>query len=264
MTPSAGAPSIQAFARIRRDGVHLDFVLVSFTPMRIAAFFFVLLPLFAIEACSDTDSNPEPTNGTNDASTSDTGTSTLPDGGTSDPDGGNTSDAKTDAAPDAPPAGAKKIFVTSLDYNGQLGATTGADGKCAARAFAANLAGTYKAWISTVGTDDAKTRLAHHTGPYVRIDGAIVASDWNELASNAHQAAIDIDEKGTKVAASSAVWTNTKPDGTSKGNEHCLSWNSPSNGEIGSYGVVDAKDSRWTDAAIGACEPKARLYCVEQ
>jgi len=231
--------------------------------MRIALVLLAALPpLVAIEACSS-DSDDDVIAGDGDAGTKQDAKTTGNDADTTS-DSSDTTDAKIDVTQDTGPVSGKKIFVTSLDYTGNLGGTTGADAKCTARAVAANVPGTFKAWISTTGADDAKSRLNHSSGAYVRIDGVLVANDWNQLASNAHAAAIDIDEKGVKVASSTAVWTNTKPDGTSRSSEHCLNWASPSNGEIGSYGVVDAKDVRWTDAAIGACEPKARLYCVEQ
>jgi hypothetical protein len=234
--------------------------------MRIALVILTLAPLFALHACSGgNDDEPVAGPGGVDAGTQkDSGSSSNDDSSTAKEDGSGTPDAKTDAPKEAATGAGKKIFVTSFVYTGSLGGTTGADGKCASRAFDANVPGTFKAWISTSGADDAKTRLAHGTGAYVRMDNVIVANDWAQLASNNHLAAIDIDEKGAKVAASSPVWTNTLPDGTSKGDDHCVQWASASNGQKGAYGVVDAKDSNWTNAAVGACQPQARLYCVEQ
>src|SRR5207248_2675590 len=42
----------------------------------------------------------------------------------------------------------KRVFVTSVMYDGNLGGLAGADAKCQARATAASLSGTYKAWLS--------------------------------------------------------------------------------------------------------------------
>src|SRR5690349_8427688 len=145
--------------------------------MRIALLLFAALPLLAIEACSSDESTTPSETPDDDASTKTDAKSNGEDGGTTnDSSGGN--DATKDALQDTGPVSGKKIFVTSLDYTGNLGGTTGADGKCAARATVANLAGTYKAWISTTGADDAKTRLAHSTGAYVRVDGVPIANDW--------------------------------------------------------------------------------------
>jgi cysteine-rich repeat protein len=49
----------------------------------------------------------------------------------------------------------KKVFVSSQMYDGNLGGLAGADAKCQALADAANLTGTYMAWISTNQHDRA-------------------------------------------------------------------------------------------------------------
>ena len=237
--------------------------------MRLAAMLAVLAPLLALYACSSsTDEEPVAGQGGLDS-----GNGSNKDGGspgededssTTKEDGSGTPDVKTDTPTEAATGTGKKIFVTSIVYTGSLGGTLGADGKCATRAFEGNLPGTFKAWLSTTGTDDAKTRLTHSTGAYVRVDNVIVANDWAQLASGTHQAAIEIDEKNAKVPASSAVWSNTAPDGTSRGADHCLQWASASNGQKGAYGFADAKNSNWTNGAVSDCLQQARLYCVEQ
>ena len=52
----------------------------------------------------------------------------------------------------------RKVFVTSIGYDGNLGGLAGADAKCMTRAAAGNLSGTYKAWLSS-STVNAKDRI---------------------------------------------------------------------------------------------------------
>src|SRR5205823_203503 len=78
----------------------------------------------------------------------------------------------------------KVVFVTSTSYDGNLGGLTGGDAKCQARAVAAGLAGTYKAWLCS-GSTSAASRLSHlSTGDYVRLDGAVLANGWAGLTDD--------------------------------------------------------------------------------
>lgn len=75
-----------------------------------------------------------------------------------------------------------RVFVTSEAYNGNLGGVTGADAKCQALADAANLGGTYRAWLSASG-QAANSRLIHSIHPYGLVDGTLIANDWDHLVS---------------------------------------------------------------------------------
>src|SRR6187401_2282495 len=85
-------------------------------------------------------------------------------------DGVSSEPAAPDAAEDTGGkvvTGNKRVFVPDQTYvGGLLGGLAGADMKCEARAAAAGLAGTYKAWLSDQ-TKSATARLTHSTGAYL-------------------------------------------------------------------------------------------------
>jgi hypothetical protein len=178
----------------------------------------------------------------------------------------------TDVAPPAP-AG-KKAFATSTTYTGNLGSIAGAHSKCQARAGAAGLAGTFKAWISgrTTGFGDqnAADDLSHATVPYELVNGTKVADDWADLTDGSLDHAIDRDEFGNSVSGS--VWTNTETNGMAHdytrdcgpGSSTSAVWTSASGYESGRYGTATASNSQWTMTNNTACSNNFRLYCFEQ
>nr|MBA3500495.1 hypothetical protein [Deltaproteobacteria bacterium] len=76
----------------------------------------------------------------------------------------------------------KRVFLTAGQFSGaQIGGLTGADAKCQAEAMAANLTGTYKAWLSDI-TGSPSTRFTKSTiVPYVRTDGFLLAQSFDDL-----------------------------------------------------------------------------------
>ena len=166
----------------------------------------------------------------------------------------------------------KKVFLSSVAYDGNLGGVAGADAKCATLATNASLAGTYKAWISvTTGTDDPATTFTHSTVPYKLVNGTTIANNWAGLTSGTISAAISLDENGATPAATNR-WTNTTTSGTASssgsGNStNCVGWtNNASGGKNGRYGSSGATNSTWTDngATNTGCNGLLRLICVQQ
>jgi hypothetical protein len=158
------------------------------------------------------------------------------------------------------------MFISSVDLNGNLGGLPGADKTCQARANAAGLPGTYKAWLSD-STQSPSTRFTQSTRPYVRVDGEVVANDWAELTSGSIKTVL-LDEKGTP-SADSLAWTNTTSDGTPGGaggsNKHCSDWTSNAPGPFANNGNPGLfTDNRWTHNSATACEDTAGLICVQQ
>src|SRR5438309_187118 len=95
--------------------------------------------------------------------------------------------AVPDATPVVPDAALsstpKRVFVTSTTHTGALGGLAGADAICAARAAAANLDGTYKAWLSTPA-ESAAARLTHSSAQYHLVDGTPIAASWDDLVGS--------------------------------------------------------------------------------
>src|SRR5215468_487958 len=80
-------------------------------------------------------------------------------------DSGASDAAAIDApGPDAD-LGPHLVFVTSTVHDCAFGGLTAADAFCQARAQAAGLPGSYKAWLADANGSPA-TRMTHHAGNY--------------------------------------------------------------------------------------------------
>ena len=160
---------------------------------------------------------------------------------------------------------AKKVFATSTTYTGSLGGLSGAHSECNARATAAGLSGSFKAWLSdsVAGPQDtfARAQVPYPRVPFYRVDGVRIADHWTDLTDGTTQAPIGLDESGDP--APFLVWTSTLTDGSPNPlGETCTNWTSTTGN--GSYGV-SGQAPFWTDA-LGelACTVEAALYCFEQ
>jgi hypothetical protein len=149
-------------------------------------------------------------------------------------------------------------FVSSAVISGGLGGVAGADLKCNTLAAAANLKGTYRAWISVAGTN-AADRITSN-GPWYLVGGQLVASTKAELVSGNLKHGIDYDEKNVHApAAEDRVWTGTAPDGTFNGPE-CGVWSGAGQARVGE---AEFNDGRWTSSTVEVCGQVNRVYCFE-
>lgn len=182
--------------------------------------------------------------------------------------------------PSPTPQAAKRVFLTSGAYDGDLKtggsnvglgkASSGLDGAdkiCQYYANRANLGSTWKAWLSD-GNTSASSRLNHHNGPYVRLDGAVVANNWNDFTDGYIQNGIYVIESGTNMSVD--VWTNTRVSGLKKygGNASCNEWTTNSTNGSSNFSVTGRSESKyytWTEANnVYSCNIRANLYCFEQ
>jgi hypothetical protein len=108
-------------------------------------------------------------------------------------------------------------------------------------------------------------------------NGAAIASSYADLvAGSGIDTALNTTELGGQVT-SSAVWTNTRHDGTPGGslplgeyecpnyplNDHCANWGSSAGN--GSYALNQATNCVWTAFSRGLCSStNNRLYCFQQ
>lgn len=160
----------------------------------------------------------------------------------------------------------KRVFVTSQRYNGYLGGLSGADLKCQQRADAANLGGTWKAWLSS-STQSATSRLTHFNGPYVLINGTTIANNWSDLIDGTIASPINVTELNGLVSI--PVWTNTDINGEIAPNNktwHCSNWTTSSSSRRGNTGETQSSNSRWTTGISELCSQNnyVGLYCFEQ
>jgi hypothetical protein len=163
----------------------------------------------------------------------------------------------------------KRVFISSTTTESNFGSLAAADAVCGARAVAAGLGGTWKAWLST-STTSAASRLTHASVPYQLVDGTIVASNWFSLVSGTIKNPIGLDETGTSKPGSGA-WTGTNADGSSYNGFTCQDWTvvedcASSMTYHGLLGVDGHVDSTWTNWGGDSCCTGAAFpfYCFEQ
>ena len=153
------------------------------------------------------------------------------------------------------------VFVTSERYDGDLGGLTGADAECQALAEAAGLNGTYMAWLSD-STGSPATRFDLSGGPFVRLDGRVIADDWADLTDELLDDPIDLTELNVGDLKS-RTWTSTTTGGAFTGLTHCNDWSGT--GGTGSQGDTDRATGTWTAREDHVpCTATAPLYCFEQ
>lgn len=172
-------------------------------------------------------------------------------------------EVKPAPTPGSQPAGSR-IFITSTRYDGNLGGLAGADAKCQARADAANLGGTWKAWLSD-STTSASSRLIKDTGPYKLLNGTVIANGWDDLADGTIQNPININE--FNQPASGTSWTHTNEYGGIFGTlTPCNNWTSVGGDYtydlIGNYLKTDKEWTAWPSGTY--CNVPQTLYCFEQ
>ncbi len=183
-------------------------------------------------------------------------------------------------SPSSSPLPAKRVFVTSTTYNGNLGGLSGADQKCLDRANAANLcggipcaAGTWKAWLSD-STGSPSTRFSatvrSTTDPVVfkLVDRTTpIANGWTDLTTINLLRPIFLAENGASiVTGNNAVFTDTRRNGLIHASDrHCQNWTSTLSSVYHYFGNNTYTDSRWTEITTSSsCNNQRRLYCFEQ
>jgi hypothetical protein len=192
-----------------------------------------------------------------------------------------------------PTAAPNVVFITSASGNGDLSqwpdalavSATGlaaGDAICQARANAAGLPGTYKAWLSTSTTDaychiqgfDGYTKsgkcgqasLPVAAGPWVRTDGYPFADTIDKLVDNASAygqvfAPVLLNENGDAVV-SSWYYTGTYGDGT-VGSTHCNNWTSNASSSLGDSGNTWGTTGWWSDGGGNDCDSVQPLLCMQ-
>jgi hypothetical protein len=154
-----------------------------------------------------------------------------------------------------------RIFRTATTQNADLGGIEGADAICAAEASAAGLQGEFKAWLSTVSLP-VFDRVTRANGPYVLVDGTIVANGWDDLVDGSILAPINLDAGG--VVRAGEVWTGTLAiGGASFLGDDCAAFTSGTTG-VALCGATDSTTSTWTENSTPACSTLLGLYCIEQ
>jgi hypothetical protein len=180
--------------------------------------------------------------------------------------------------PDQP---TKLVFVTSIGHDGNLGGIAGADAFCMARATAAGLPGTFKAWLSAGEVSSSPSvRFTKSDVPYALIDGTIIAANWADLTDGALQAPINKTELNGTPTYGPSVFSFTRVNGTPGlfdnpnhvcygTNCHCNGWTTTQtqgyNKPGSAVGEWNKPNDDWTDYSFAnACASTRGLYCFEQ
>ena len=154
-----------------------------------------------------------------------------------------------------------RVFVTTFGYTGNLGGLDGADAKCAAEAADAGLEGEFRAWLSTIDSP-VSGRLFQAPGPYVLVNGTMIAEDWDDLVDGSILAFINLDADG--IPRQGEAWTGTLANGGSYPDDDCLGFETESTMEVGLCGRTQSTTATWTENITPSCDTRLRLYCVEQ
>lgn len=156
--------------------------------------------------------------------------------------------------------------MSSTTATGDLGGLTGADDTCQNLAEAANLPGTYMAWLSD-STGSPATRFTRATVPYVLVNGDVVANSYADLTDGSNlNRAINLTEEGVGGAiAPNQVWTSTGDDGEQQVNpDNCDDWSKSTNAFNGDFGLKSSVAPSWTGSDTRACDLESRIYCFQQ
>jgi hypothetical protein len=114
-------------------------------------------------------------------------------------------------------------------------------------------------------TTTAASRLTHATGPYVLVDGTVVANGWTGLTSGTLLHAIDLTEKGGPWTF--GVWTDTSQNGSGfVFDTSCTNWTygATASPPSGGYGTADSTGITWSNLGDDYCDTKLALYCMQQ
>ncbi len=154
------------------------------------------------------------------------------------------------------------VFVTSSHVDAAMGGIDGADALCQADASRAGLPGNYKAWLADSTVSPASV-WSKPDRPYVRTDGRLVATSYNDLADNT--LLNPINKTAWRVSkAATDVWTNTAPAGAAQSmTAHCGNWQNTVGSAAG--GRSSQTGVGWTASGNAfSCSSLLPLYCGQQ
>ncbi len=159
----------------------------------------------------------------------------------------------------------KRVFVTSTKHDGNMGGIAGADAICQSTADGESLGGTWKAWLATDNTDEPVDRFVQNPGPYVMLDGTIIANDFADL-NGYNTARIQVDETGfsssNTYGFSAYAWNNINQGIVMQTNAvyTCDGYTSNSSSQYSQAGQY----CRLYGSTYRRCDNSWHLVCVEQ
>lgn len=167
----------------------------------------------------------------------------------------------------------KKAFLTSIRGTGNLSSCPGANGKtgleagdevCRSLARQAGLenADHFKALLSD-DTTTTRDRI-QSDGPWVRLDGIVLAENKDDLVNGRFQTILNLTEKGIYSNESSSwyAWTTIPGNAVQTNNKTCNNWQNDDHETQGHFSrVFDV--SPWNANTILECDETHPFYCIE-
>lgn len=173
--------------------------------------------------------------------------------------------------------GVKYVFLSSTKHTGDLTASSpimttngldAGDAICQGLADAADLPGTYAAWLSsaTVAVADTLPLDPANDDLYILVDGTVIAQGFADVLDGIDNP-IQIDEDGNLVPPfgnDSFVWTGSYETGQPQTDAVCSDWTDGTSGSGGVIGEYLATNEYWSRISGRSCEQQFRLYCFER
>ena len=157
----------------------------------------------------------------------------------------------------------KRVFVTKAAFTGTLGGVEGADQACTTAATAANLGGTWLAWIGDSHRNAGANIIDH--GGWTNVSGAseIFAAKPSIGADPQHWTQLQY-EDGTSITGGYInAWTGPGAD-----TMPCRDWTADVWPKCSAVGMVgggeDGSAGTWESGQCVLCTNTAHLYCFEQ
>jgi uncharacterized repeat protein (TIGR02543 family) len=150
-------------------------------------------------------------------------------------------------------------FVTSTTQSSNLGGLAGADSLCQARAAAAGLPGTYRAFLSS-STVNAIDRFGSARG-WVRTDGKPFLDQIADITTSRVLYPVRLDEAGNDVGSSNVV-TGSNNIGTLSVFGSCNDWTSASFSTTTACGYSDTNSYQVAFGCSRFCGDTERLLCM--
>jgi hypothetical protein len=157
------------------------------------------------------------------------------------------------------------MFITSAQYDGNLGGLAGGDSKCAQAALAGSLSGRFIAWLSADSSHNAIDRVTGD-GPWYAIGPSHIELFGNKanltsspLVWGQGATSVITDEKGRQANSVWTYWTGTDNGGVATA-KTCGGWTD--NTADGLAGKIESA-GYWTNGGSYYCGGQFSLLCVQ-
>ena len=172
------------------------------------------------------------------------------------------------------------FFISKDRYTGDLGGPAGADALCSEAAkwsiklpWPEHNNTIFRAWIADPECPIDR-RLPHADRPYVRLDGQVIAEDWDDFLGGLDPGAAQMNEYGLVVEEvfNLRVWSGLDGDGAmidAAPARTCNFWTLGGDSFFGAVGKADLGDFAWSrwilgdDDVVQGCHKEAHIYCVQ-